>query len=106
MGIRSTRWSAIAIVGALALGVAACGGDDGGESSDGAPAQNTQPLKIGASLPLTGEFSEPGKAAQQGYEVWQSMINEKGGLLGPQGRARDQGRRLQPEHGRRPTTTR
>ena len=28
------------------------------------------------------------------------MINEKGGLLGPQGRARDQGRRLQPEHGR------
>jgi branched-chain amino acid transport system substrate-binding protein len=82
MGIRSTRWSAIAIVGALALGVAACGGDDGESGSDGAPAQNTQPLKIGASLPLTGEFSEPGKAAKEGYEVWQSMINEKGGLLG------------------------
>jgi branched-chain amino acid transport system substrate-binding protein len=83
MGLRSTRWSALAIVGALALGVAACGGDDGA-SDDAAPAQktNTKPLKIGASLPLTGEFSEPGKAAKQGYEVWQSMINEKGGLLG------------------------
>ena len=82
MGIRSTRWTALAIVGALALGVAACGGDDEPDSS-GAPAQTEQkPLKIGASLPLTGEFSEPGKAAKQGYEVWQSMVNEKGGLLG------------------------
>ena len=72
----------MAIVGALALGVAACGGDDEPDSS-GAPAQTEQkPLKIGASLPLTGEFSEPGKAAKQGYEVWQAMVNEKGGLLG------------------------
>jgi branched-chain amino acid transport system substrate-binding protein len=85
MGIRSTRWTALAIVGALALGVAACGGDDEPEGSGGAPAQEeSKPLKIGASLPLTGEFSEPGKAAKEGYEVWQSMINEKGGLLGRQ----------------------
>ena len=84
MGIRSTRWTALAIVGALALGVAACGGDDEPDSS-GAPAQTEQkPLKIGASLPLTGEFSEPGKAAKEGYEVWQAMVNEKGGLLGRQ----------------------
>ena len=34
MGLRSTRWSVIAIVGALALTVGACGGDDdGGESA-------------------------------------------------------------------------
>ena len=39
------------------------------------------PLKIGASLPLTGEFSEPGKAADQGYKVWEALVNEKGGLL-------------------------
>ena len=44
----------------------------------------TQPLKIGASLPLTGEFSEPGKAAKQGYEVWAATVNESGGLLGRQ----------------------
>lgn len=40
------------------------------------------PIRIGASLPLTGRFSEPGTAAKQGYEVWASMINESGGLLG------------------------
>ena len=40
-----------------------------------------EPIKVGASLPLTGEFSEPGKAAKQGYEVWQAMVNEKGGLI-------------------------
>ena len=76
MGIRSTRWSALAVVGALALGVAACGGDDSDTNEgSGAPSQTeAKPLKIGASLPLTGEFSEPGKAAKQGYEVWQAMV--------------------------------
>jgi len=40
------------------------------------------PIRIGASLPLTGDFSEPGTAAQQGYEIWVAMVNEAGGLLG------------------------
>jgi branched-chain amino acid transport system substrate-binding protein len=40
------------------------------------------PIIIGASLPLSGRFSEPGTAAQQGYEVWAAMVNESGGLLG------------------------
>lgn len=40
------------------------------------------PVRIGASLPLTGRFSEPGSAAKQGYEVWAQMINAQGGLLG------------------------
>ena len=40
------------------------------------------PIRIGASLPLTGRFSEPGSAAKQGYEVWTRLVNEKGGLLG------------------------
>jgi branched-chain amino acid transport system substrate-binding protein len=82
MEIKSTRWSVAAIAGALALGVAACGGGDGGASSGGSTAKTAKPLKIGASLPLTGDFSEPGKAAEQGYKVWQEMINAKGGLLG------------------------
>jgi branched-chain amino acid transport system substrate-binding protein len=37
---------------------------------------------VGSSLPLTGEFSQPGTAAQEGYEVWRDMVNEDGGLLG------------------------
>lgn len=57
----------------------ACGSDDEGGSSGGQSGGPT--IKIGASLPLTGEFSEPGKAAQQGYQVWESMTNEKGGLI-------------------------
>ena len=58
------------------------GGDDDGDGGQRGAATSGKPLKIGASLPLTGEFSEPGKAAQQGYKVWEAMINEKGGLLG------------------------
>ena len=41
-------------------------------------------IRIGASLPLSGRFSEPGSAARDGYEVWAAMINEAGGLLGRQ----------------------
>jgi len=40
------------------------------------------PIMIGASLPLTGRFSEPGTAAKQGYEVWAALLNENGGMLG------------------------
>ena len=68
------RSLAAALVVLAALVLVACGGDDGGGGSD-------DPIRIGASLPLTGEFSEPGKAAKQGYEVWEAIVNEKGGLI-------------------------
>jgi len=69
------RLRVAAVAGLVALGVAACGGDTGGQASDG-------PIRIGTSLPLTGEFSQPGQAAQEGYEVWQEIVNSSGGLLG------------------------
>jgi branched-chain amino acid transport system substrate-binding protein len=82
--MRSMRWLAPALA-AAALVVAGCGGDDdGGGGGGGGDSANKAPIKIGASLPLTGEFSEPGKAARQGYQVWQKLINEKGGLQGRQ----------------------
>jgi branched-chain amino acid transport system substrate-binding protein len=65
---------------AVVVAAAGCGGGDD-KSSSGGPAEGT-PIKIGASLPLTGDFSEPGKAAQQGYQIWQEQVNAKGGLLG------------------------
>jgi branched-chain amino acid transport system substrate-binding protein len=65
-----------AVLGAV---VAGCGSSD--DSSSGGAAKSTAPIKIGASLPLTGEFSEPGKAAQEGYKVWEAMTNAKGGLI-------------------------
>jgi branched-chain amino acid transport system substrate-binding protein len=81
--MRRLRWliAALMAAGVLALVAAGCGGDDdGGSASSGDGGGGT--IKIGASLPLTGEFSEPGKAAQQGYKVWEAMVNDNGGLLG------------------------
>ena len=65
----------LSMVGLVAAG---CGSDGGGSDSG----DKGKPIKIGASLPLTGDFSEPGKASKQGYEVWQKTVNDAGGLLG------------------------
>jgi branched-chain amino acid transport system substrate-binding protein len=71
---------AAAVTGLLVLGLAACGSeDDGGGGGSG---ESEEPITIGTSLPLTGEFSQPGQAAKEGYEVWQEMVNADGGLLG------------------------
>ena len=47
-----------------------------GESMMAAAPASGEPITIGVSLPLSGRFSEPGTAAQQGYEVWAAMVNE------------------------------
>jgi branched-chain amino acid transport system substrate-binding protein len=65
---------------ALAVGLVAVG--CGGSSGDDSSGSDKSAIKIGASLPLTGDFSEPGKAARQGYQVWQKTVNDSGGLLG------------------------
>ena len=51
------------------------------EPAEGSAAEG-EPIVIGASLPLSGQFSGPGTAAKEGYEVWAEMVNESGGLLG------------------------
>ena len=76
---RRTR-AALAAAGAAALFLAACGNDAEGGSSDDADDK----IRIGISLPLTGDFSEPGEGVQRGYEIWRDMVNEEGGLLGRQ----------------------
>lgn len=53
------------------------GGGGGGGGTD-------EPITIGISLPLTGDFSQPGGEAKRGYEIWQEMVNAEGGLLGRQ----------------------
>ena len=75
--MRKLRSLVLATLAATVLAVAGCGGDDDSGGGEG----GGEPVKIGASLPLTGEFSEPGKAAKQGYEVWEAMVNESGGLI-------------------------
>lgn len=70
----------IGMLSIAALTVSACSatGDqaEGGGSDD--------PIVIGISLPLTGDFSEPGKGVERGYEAWRDIVNENGGLLGRQ----------------------
>jgi branched-chain amino acid transport system substrate-binding protein len=76
------RWLVLALLTMAALAAAGCGGDDdGGGGGGGGGKASGDPIKVGASLPLTGEFSEPGKAAKQGYEVWEAMVNDSGGLI-------------------------
>jgi branched-chain amino acid transport system substrate-binding protein len=70
--------AASAVVAALAL--SGCGGDDGEGGGSGGTAE--EPILIGISLPLTGDFSEPGKGVQRGYEAWAKIVNDGGGLLG------------------------
>ena len=39
-------------------------------SVSAAGAASTGTLKVGASLSMTGDFSDSGKAARRGYELW------------------------------------
>jgi branched-chain amino acid transport system substrate-binding protein len=64
-----------ALLAASALVLAACGNPH-------STAQAPTTLTIGISLSLTGDFSDPGKAAERGYQLWQKTVNAKGGVLG------------------------
>ncbi|TDD72606.1 branched-chain amino acid ABC transporter substrate-binding protein [Jiangella aurantiaca] len=71
------RITALAAASCLAL-TACISGDDQGTDAEG----GDDTIRIGISLPLTGDFAEPGKGVQQGYEAWAAYTNENGGLLG------------------------
>lgn len=83
-------------IAVVSLLITACGSAATTEAPAAAPATEAPmateapaaapepPIKIGASLPLTGDFSEPGTAAKMGYELWAEQVNNAGGLLGRQ----------------------
>ena len=73
-----THW-ATALGATMILTLGAC---SGGDETDASTAND--PILVGISLPLTGDFSEPGKGVQQGYQAWAKIVNDKGGLLGRQ----------------------
>ena len=67
----------------LAVVLAACGSSGGSNSSPTASASAAKaPILIGISLSLTGDFSADGQAFQRGYQLWQSVVNKDGGILG------------------------
>jgi branched-chain amino acid transport system substrate-binding protein len=80
--MRTRRRRLLAAVGlpmVAALALSACGSRPSEQA-----ATSTKPIVIGISLPLTGDFSQPGGEAKRGYEIWQKQVNAKGGLLGRQ----------------------
>jgi branched-chain amino acid transport system substrate-binding protein len=80
--IRSNRlrhWTvATAAVGAGLL-LAGCASSS--SAGAGAP-KSGSPIVIGASISLTGDFSDSGTAVEKGYKLWASQVNATGGLLG------------------------
>lgn len=62
---------------ALLVPLGACGLDSGNDEGGG-----DDEIVIGVSLPLTGDFAEPGKGVERGYKAWAKYVNENGGLLG------------------------
>ena len=48
------------------------------------PATAQGPIKIGASLSLTGTYAQPGRYQHEGYKLCERDLNARGGLLGRQ----------------------
>ncbi len=61
-------------VACLALAATVAGGS--------LPAAAQGPIRIGASLSLTGTYAEPGRFQSEGYKLCEKELNAKGGLLG------------------------
>src|SRR4051794_10367891 len=71
----------LAISATILLAAAACGQAPSEKKAAGG---TEEPLDVGISLPLTGDFSQPGGEARKGYEICRDQINKEGGLLGRQ----------------------
>ena len=74
-GLSSLALGTVLVVSAL--GLSGCGG-----AAEQSKTKSSGPLVIGTSLPLSGDFSQPGGEARRGYEIWRDMVNAKGGIKG------------------------
>src|SRR2546428_806354 len=74
------------LVAVLVAGLlAACSSNSGASSSSSVSGSTSSaPIVIGISLSQTGDFSDPGKAAMRGYQLWAETVNANGGILGRQ----------------------
>jgi branched-chain amino acid transport system substrate-binding protein len=74
---------AATLAGALGLAAVAAGGAATATAAVKARSASAKsPITIGISLSLSGDFSDAGKPAAQGYELWASQVNAAGGLAG------------------------
>jgi len=73
------KYLSIAVVAIMVLaGISACAQSDNSSTTP----SNQKPVKIGASLPLSGDRAPDGQALKLGYELWRDAVNKRGGLLG------------------------
>src|SRR5271166_3950376 len=49
---------------------------------DVATAGTSEPIKIGYSMPLTGESAPNGKSGLLAQKIWEEDVNAKGGMIG------------------------
>jgi branched-chain amino acid transport system substrate-binding protein len=83
--VRSNRLrkGAVALVAAVSsVALAACASSTNNGGAAAATPSSNAPLVIGASVSLTGDFADSGKAVQRGYELWADTVNATGGLGG------------------------
>jgi branched-chain amino acid transport system substrate-binding protein len=52
-----------------------------GTSASTSASSTVQPVTVGISLPLSGQFAADGLATLNGYKLWASDVNTNGGLL-------------------------
>ena len=76
MAKRTTGLLAVTLVAAIAAAVVAT------TANTRTTAGSAGPIKIGISLSLSGDFSDPGKAVKKGYDLWAAYVNGHGGILG------------------------
>jgi branched-chain amino acid transport system substrate-binding protein len=74
------RCVVVAVLSTLTLLTTGCASSGGGNGGGGG--SSSGPLVIGASVSLTGDFSDSGKAVERGYQLWADTVNAKGGVLG------------------------
>jgi len=83
MRSRHARFLSVGITAAMmSAALAACTSSGGSGGSSGASSIPKGPITIGASLSLTGDFSDDGQAFERGYELWAHDVNASGGILG------------------------
>ncbi len=78
MAKRTSGLLAVIVLAAVASAVVAT------TASTRPAARDAGPIKIGISLSLSGDFSDPGKAVKRGYDLWAAYVNAHGGILGRQ----------------------
>ena len=77
---RPTRRSFVPLAAATAVTALVAAGC-GTTSASTTASSSAQPIKVGISLPLTGQFAADGLATLNGYKLWASDVNTHGGLL-------------------------